>query len=176
VEEMINKTSSHFDINVYDSLYSRDAILQQLLSDYEEVAWLERGNGFKEGIIKTANIRGLNLENRKLQVSFLKEIKSYIKEKGMSITWFNDNVFLKVTEGVSYEQRFVNPALNDTLAQIYVIGDSHLGSYIKFLNKDLSIPLEKGKLIVFPSSEEYSYLIDGVTSGELLVGICYIDR
>jgi hypothetical protein len=176
VEEMINKTASYFDINVYDSLYSRHEVLQQLLLEYEEVAWLERGNGFKEGIIKTANIRGLNLENRKLQVSFLKEIKSYIEEKNMSITWFNDNVFLKVTEGVSYEQGFINPALNDTIAQIYVIEDNHSGASIKFLNKDLSIPLEKGKLIVFPSSEEYSYLIDGVTSGELLVGICYIDR
>jgi len=173
---MVNKLSSHFDINVYDSLYSRDSILLQLLSDYEEVAWLERGNGFKEGIIKTANIKGLNLENRKLQLSFVEEIKSYIAEKNMSITWFNDNIFLKVTQGIHYEQLFANPALNDTIAQLYVINDNYAGASITFLNKDLSIPLVKGNLIVFPSSEEYSYRIDGVSEGELLVGICYIDR
>lgn len=173
---MVNKIDSNFDINVYSSMYSRDAILQQLLSDYEEVAWLERGNGFKEGIIKTANIRGLNLENRKLQLSFIEEIKSYIAEKSIEVTWFNDNVFLKIAQGVYYEQLFANPALNDTIAQIYVVNDNHSGSSIKFLNKDLSIPLVKGNLIVFPSSEEYSYRIDGVSEGELLVGICYIDR
>ena len=173
---MINKISSNFDINTYSSLYSRDSVLQELLSDYEEIVWLERGNGFREGIIKTANIRGLNLENRKLQTSFVEEIKSYIAEKSMAITWFNDNVFLKIEQGVYYEQLFTNPALNDTIAQIYVVNDNHTGASIKFLNKDLSIPLVKGNLIVFPSSEEYSYRIDGVSEGELLVGICYIDR
>jgi hypothetical protein len=173
---MINKISSNFDINTYSSLYSRDSVLQELLSDYEEVAWLERGNGFREGIIKTANIRGLNLENRKLQLSFIEEIKSYIAEKSMDVTWFNDNIFLKIAQGIYYEQLFTNPALNDTIAQIYVVNDNHTGASIKFLNKDLSIPLAKGNLIVFPSSEEYSYRIDGVSEGELLVGICYIDR
>jgi hypothetical protein len=173
---MINKISSNFDINTYSSLYSRDSVLQELLSDYEEVAWLERGNGFREGIIKTANIRGLNLENRKLQLSFIEEIKSYISEKSMDVTWFNDNIFLKIAQGIYYEQLFTNPALNDTIAQIYVVNDNHTGASIKFLNKDLSIPLAKGNLIVFPSSEEYSYRIDGVSEGELLVGICYIDR
>ena len=173
---MINKISSNFDINTYSSLYSRDSVLQELLSDYEEVAWLERGNGFREGIIKTANIRGLNLENRKLQLSFIEEIKSYIAEKSMDVTWFNDNIFLKIAQGIYYEQLFTNPALNDTIAQIYVVNDNHTGASIKFLNKDLAIPLAKGNLIVFPSSEEYSYRIDGVSEGELLVGICYIDR
>jgi hypothetical protein len=168
--------SSNFDINTYSSLYSRDSVLQELLSDYEEVAWLERGNGFREGIIKTANIRGLNLENRKLQLSFIEEIKSYIAEKSMDVTWFNDNIFLKIAQGIYYEQLFTNPALNDTIAQIYVVNDNHTGASIKFLNKDLAIPLAKGNLIVFPSSEEYSYRIDGVSEGELLVGICYIDR
>lgn len=173
---MVNKINSNFDINTYSSLYPRDSILQQLLSDYEEVAWLERGNGFKEGIIKTANIRGLNLENRKLQLSFIEEIKSYIAEKSMEVTWFNDNIFLKIAKEVYYEQLFTNPALNDTIAQIYVVNDNHAGASIKFLNKNLAIPLVKGNLIVFPSSEEYSYRIDGVSEGELLVGICYIDR
>lgn len=173
---MINKINSNFDINTYSSLYSRDSVLQQLLSDYEEIAWLERGNGFREGIIKTANIRGLNLENRKLQLSFVEEIKSYMAEKSMEITWFNDNIFLKIPEGIHYEQLFTNPALKDTIAQIYVVNDNYAEASIKFLNKDLTIPLAKGNLIVFPSSEEYSYRIDGVSEGELLVGICYIDR
>ena len=50
-----------------------------------------------------------------------------------------------------------------------------MGSTINFTNKNISLPIEKGNLIIFPSSEEYVYTIGQVNSGELIVGISYVE-
>jgi hypothetical protein len=64
-EAMVNKIFSEQDISVYSFSYIRDTDLQVMLSNFEEIAWIERVNGFKEGVIKTTNFKNLNLENRR---------------------------------------------------------------------------------------------------------------
>jgi len=59
---MVNKIFSEQDISVYSFSYIRDTDLQVMLSNFEEIAWIERVNGFKEGVIKTTNFKNLNLE------------------------------------------------------------------------------------------------------------------
>ena len=173
---MINKINSHLDISVYNTPYYNHTGLIALLNDNEEAAWLDRGNGFKECIIKTANIRGLNLENRKLQIDLFPELKHYCAEKSMQYFWFNDNVFLKILNETSYDQNFTNPLLQNTIVMIYVVNDGFVGGSINFVNKGFSQSLAKENLIIFPSSEEYAYSIQGVESGEMIVGISYTDR
>lgn len=172
---MVNKISSQYDINIYNFSYINDTALQQMLLDYEEIAWIERVNGFKEGVIKTTNLKNLNLENRRLYISFISEINSYLHDKSLAFVFPMENVFLKIIPEDSYTQEFLNPSLIDTISVIYVVNDSHAGSNITFLNKNLSIPLVKGNLIIFPSLEEYSYKISDVSSGEMIVGVSYVE-
>lgn len=172
---MINKIFSEQEINVYDFSYVNDVTLQQMLSNFEEIIWVERVNGFKEGIIKTTNLKNLNLENRRLNISFISEINSYLHDKSLSFVFPIENVFLKIIPESSYVQEFFNPGLIDTVSVIYVANNNHSESNITFLNKDISIPLSKGNLIIFPSLEEYKYSISGVSSGELIVGVSYIE-
>jgi len=172
---MVNKIFSQHEINLYDFSYINDLALQQMLSSFEEISWIDRVNGFKEGVIKTTNLRNLNLENRRLYVSFISEINSYLHDKSLSFVFPIENVFLKISPETSYAQEFLNPGLRDTLSIIYVVNDNHPGSNITFLNKNLSIPLLKGNLIIFPSLEEYAYRISEVSSGELIVGVSYVE-
>ena len=172
---MVNKIFSEQDISVYNFSYIRDTDLQVMLSNFEEIAWIERVNGFKEGVIKTTNLKNLNLENRRLYVSYISEINSYLYDKSLAFVYPVENVFLKITPETSYTQEFFNPGLKDTLSIIYVVNDNHLGSSINFLNKNISIPLLKGNLIIFPSLEEYSYRISEVASGEIIVGVSYVE-
>lgn len=172
---MVNKIFSENEINVYDFSYIRDTSLQQMLLNFEEIAWIERVNGFKEGVIKTTNLTNLNLENRRLLVSCISEINSYLNEKSLSFVYPVENVFLKISPETLYAQEFFNPTLINTLSIIYVVNDSHTGSSITFLNKNISIPLLKGNLIIFPSIEEYAYNISTVSSGEIIVGVAYIE-
>lgn len=172
---MVNRILSQDKINVYSFSYIRDEHLQRMLSDFEEIAWAERVNGFKEGIIKTTNLKNLNLENRRLYVSFISEINSYLHDHSMSFVFPIENVFLKIIPESSYVQEFLNPGLIDTLSIIYVVNNHHSESKIIFLNKNFSIPLLKGNLIIFPSSEEYKYKISEVSSGEMIVGVSYVE-
>ena len=172
---MVNKIFSEHDISVYNFSYINDTALQQMFSNFEEISWIERVNGFQEGVIKTTNLKNLNLENRRLYVSFISEINSYLHDKSLAFVFPIENVFLKIIPETSYNQDFLNPGLTDTISIIYVASDRHLGSSITFLNKDLSIPLLKGNLIIFPSSEEYKYSLSGVSSGEMIVGISYVE-
>lgn len=172
---MVNKIFSEHEINVYDFLYIRDTDLQVMLSNFEEISWVERVNGFKEGVVKTTNLKNLNLENRRLYVSYISEINSYLHDNSLSFVYPIENVFLKIIPETSYTQEFFNPGLRDTLSIIYVVNDNHSGSSINFLNKNLSIPLLKGNLIIFPSLEEYSYRISEVASGEIIIGVSYVE-
>lgn len=172
---MVNKIFSEYDINVYSFPYIRDEELQQMLSNFEEISWIERVNGFKEGVIKTTNFKNLNLENRRLYISYISEINSYLHDKSLAFVYPIENVFLKIIPETSYTQEFLNPGLIDTISIIYVVNSHHVGSNITFLNKDLSIPLSKGNLIIFPSSEEYKYKLSEVSSGEMIVGISYVE-
>lgn len=172
---MNNKIFSQEQINVYSFSYKNDESLTSMLSDFEEIAWIERVNGFKEGVIKTTNLKGLNLENRHMQISFIPEIRSYLEEKSLSFVYPNENVFVKVLPETFYAQNLLNPALVDTVSILYVANNNHSESVINFLNKNISIPLLKGNLIIFPSLEEYSYKIEGVNSGEVIVGISYLE-
>jgi len=172
---MVNKIFSEHEINVYDFLYIRDTDLQVMLSSFEEISWVERVNGFKEGVVKTTNLKNLNLENRRLYVSYISEINSYLHDNSLSFVYPIENVFLKIIPETSYTQEFFNPGLRDTLSIIYVVNDNHSGSSINFLNKNLSIPLLKGNLIIFPSLEEYSYRISEVASGEIIIGVSYVE-
>lgn len=172
---MVNKIFSQHEISLYDFSYINDLALQQMLSNFEEISWIDRVNGFKEGVIKTTNLKNLNLENRRLYVSFISEINSYLHDNSLSFVFPIENVFLKISPETSYAQEFLNPGLRDTLSIIYVVNDNHPGSSITFLNKNLSIPLLKGNLIIFPSLEEYAYRISEVSSGELIVGVSYVE-
>lgn len=172
---MVNKIFSQNEVNVYSFLYINDTKLQSMLSDFEEIAWIERVNGFKEGVIKTTNLKNLNLENRRLYISFISEINSYLHDKSLAFVFPLENLFLKITPETFYSQEFLNPGLTDTISIIYVVNDAHGGSKITFLNKNFSIPLLKGNLIIFPSGEDYIYKISEVSSGELIVGISYLE-
>jgi predicted nuclease of predicted toxin-antitoxin system len=173
--QMINKIFTEQDINVYNFTYRNDQSLMSMLSDFEEIAWVNRPNGFKEGVIKTTNLKNLNLENRHLYVSFISEINSYLKEKSLSFAFPIENLFIKILPETSYSQQFLNPGLIDTVSVLYVANDNHTESKITFLNKDISIPLEKGNLIIFKSSEDYSYSVGQVNTGELILGISYVE-
>lgn len=172
---MVNKIFSEDSINVYSFSYIRDAELRNLLSSFEEISWIERVNGFREGVIKTTNFKNLNLENRRLYISYISEINSYLHDNSLAFVFPIENVFLKIIPETSYTQEFLNPGLIDTISIIYVVNDQHVGARLTFLNKDISIPLSKGNLIIFPSSEEYKYKISEVSSGELVVGISYVE-
>ncbi len=172
---MINKIFSQEEINVYNFSYRNDVVLQSMLADFQEISWMERVNGFREGVIKTTNVKGLNLENRHLVVSFVSMVKSYLQEKSKEFIFPLENVFLKLFPETSYTQQFTNPALVDTLCIIYVANDNHAESSLTFLNKDISIPLLKGNLIIFPSSEEYAFRAGNVLSGELIIGLSYLE-
>lgn len=172
---MINKIFTEQDINVYDFVYNNDEVLFSMLSDFEEITWVDRTGGFKEGIIKTTNLKNLNLENRHLYISFISEINSYLKEKSFNFVFPIENVFIKIIPETSYSQLFLNPGLIDTISIVYIVNNNHTGSTINFLNKNISIPLQKGNLIIFPSLEDYSYTIDQVDSGELIVGTSYVE-
>jgi len=172
---MINKIFAEQDINVYNFTYRNDQSLMSMLSDFEEIAWVNRPNGFKEGVIKTTNLKNLNLENRHLYVSFISEINSYLKEKSLSFAFPIENLFIKILPETSYSQQFLNPGLIDTVSVLYVANKSHTGSSINFINKNISIPLLKGNLIIFKSSEEYAYTIGEVDSGELIIGTSYVE-
>jgi hypothetical protein len=174
-EKMVNKIFSQDDINVYDFSYIRDSDLQRMLGSFEEISWVDRVNGFKEGIIKTTNLKNLNLENRRLYVSFISEINSYLHDNSLAFVFPMENVFLKIIPETSYNQDFLNPGLVDTISVIYVANNNYSGANIKFLNKDISIPLSKGNLIIFPSGENYKYKISEVSSGELIVGVSYVE-
>lgn len=172
---MVSKILSNQEINVYDFIYRNDTALLSMLSDFEEIAWINRGNGFKEGVIKTTNVKALNLENMHLVISFISEIKSYLEEKSLEFVYPIENLFIKVLPETSYNQQFVNPGLIDTLSILYIVNDGHEGGTVNFLNKDISIPLSKGNLIIFPSLEEYAYILSNITSGEMIVGISYLE-
>lgn len=172
---MVNKILSQDEINIYDFTYRNSEVLNNMLSDFEEIVWISRANGFKEGVIKTTNIRSLNLENRHLYTSFVSEVKSYMQEKSMAFVFPLENIFVKIIPDTYYIQQFLNPGLFDTISILYVVNDSHSGSQINFINKNLSIPLAKNNLLIFPSSEEYVYKLEGVQSGELIVGISYVE-
>lgn len=172
---MVNKIFSEDEINIYDFTYRNSSALISMLSDFEEIAWISRTNGFKEGVIKTTNIRSLNLENRHLYTSFVSEVKSYMQEKSMSFVFPLENIFVKVIPDTYYSQQFLNPGLFDTISILYVVNDGHTGSQINFINKNISIPLVKNNLLIFPSSEEYIYKLEGVEFGELIVGISYVE-
>jgi hypothetical protein len=174
-EKMVNKIFSEQDISVYSFSYIRDTELQVMLSSFEEISWIERVNGFKEGIIKTTNFKNLNLENRRLYISYISEINSYLHDRSLAFVYPIENVFLKIIPETSYMQEFLNPGLIDTISIIYIVNSNHTGSNITFLNKDISIPLSKGNLIIFPSSEEYRYKISEVSSGEMIVGVSYVE-
>jgi hypothetical protein len=174
-EKMINKIFTEQDINVYDFVYNNDDVLLPMLSNFEEIAWVDRTGGFKEGIIKTTNLKNLNLENRHLYISFISEINSYLKEKSLSFVFPIENLFIKMLPETSYFQQFLNPGLIDTVSVLYVVNNSHTGSSINFINKNISIPLLKGNLIIFKSSEEYAYTIGEVDSGELIIGNSYVE-
>lgn len=174
-EKMSNKIFSEQDINVYNFIYNNDQVILNMLSDFEEIAWIDRTGGFKEGVIKTTNLKNLNLENRHLYVSFISEINSYLKEKSLSFVFPIENLFIKIVPESSYTQQFLNPGLVDTVSILYVANSNHMGSTINFTNKNISLPIEKGNLIIFPSSEEYVYTIGQVNSGELIVGISYVE-
>ena len=146
-----------------------------MLSNFEEISWISRVNGFKEGIIKTTNLKNLNLENRRLYISFISEINSYLHDNSLAFVFPVENVFLKIIPEASYTQEFRNPGLIDTISVIYVANNNHSGSSITFLNKNFSIPLNKGNLIIFPSGEDYKYEISQVSSGELIVGVSYVE-
>jgi hypothetical protein len=173
--KMVNKIFSQGDVSMYSFSYINDAILQNMLSSFEEISWVDRVNGFKEGVIKTTNLKNLNLENRRLYISFISEINSYLHDKSLAFVFPMENVFLKIIPETFYAQEFLNPGLIDTLSVIYVVNDAHSGSKITFLNKDLSIPLSKGNLIIFPSGEDYTYKISEVSSGEMIVGVSYVE-
>jgi predicted nuclease of predicted toxin-antitoxin system len=172
---MINKIFSEHDINIYDFTYRNNQNLLNLLSNFEEIGWVNRGNGFKEGIIKTTNLKNLNLENRHLYISFISQIKSYLEEKSLTFVFPIENIFIKILPETSYEQQFTNPGLIDTISILYIVNENHSGSTIKFINKDITVPLLKGNLIVFPSSEEYTYSLGEVNEGEMIVGISYVE-
>lgn len=172
---MVNKILSQDEINIYDFTYRNSEVLNNMLSDFEEIVWISRANGFKEGVIKTTNIRSLNLENRHLYTSFVSEVKSYMQEKSMAFVFPLENIFVKIIPDTYYIQQFLNPGLFDTISILYVVNNSHSGSQINFINKNLSIPLAKNNLLIFPSSEEYVYKLEGVQSGELIVGISYVE-
>jgi len=172
---MINKIFTEQDINVYDFVYNNDDVLLPMLSNFEEIAWVDRTGGFKEGIIKTTNLKNLNLENRHLYISFISEINSYLKDKSLSFVFPIENLFIKILPETSYSQQFLNPRLIDTVSVLYVVNNSHTGSSINFINKNISIPLLKGNLIIFKSSEEYAYTIGEVDSGELIIGTSYVE-
>lgn len=172
---MTNKILSQDRINVYEFSYIRDADLQRLLASFEEISWVERINGFKEGVIKTTNFKNLNLENRRLYVSYISEINSYLHDNDLFFVFPIENVFLKIIPETLYSQEFLNPGLTDTISIIYVVNSNHSDATITFLNKDISIPLSKGNLIIFPSGEEYKYKISEVSSGELIVGVSYVE-
>ena len=172
---MINKIFTEQDINVYDFVYNNDDVLLPMLSNFEEIAWVDRTGGFKEGIIKTTNLKNLNLENRHLYISFISEINSYLKEKSLSFVFPIENLFIKMLPETSYFQQFLNPGLIDTVSVLYVVNNSHTGSSINFINKNISISLLKGNLIIFKSSEEYAYTIGEVDSGELIIGTSYVE-
>jgi hypothetical protein len=172
---MINKIFTEQDINVYNFVYNNDDVLLPMLSNFEEIAWVDRTGGFKEGIIKTTNLKNLNLENRHLYISFISEINSYLKDKSLSFVFPIENVFIKILPETSYSQQFLNPGLIDTVSILYVVNNSHTGSSINFINKGISIPLLKGNLIIFKSSEEYAYTIGEVNSGELIIGTSYVE-
>lgn len=172
---MINKIFSREEIDVYNFSYINDTALQQMLSSFEEIIWVDRVNGFKEGIIKTTNLKNLNLENRRLNIGFISEINAYLHDKSLAFVFPIENVFLKIIPEASYTQEFTNPGLIDTISVIYVVNDSHFESKITFLNKDISIPLSKGNLIIFPSGEDYKYKISEVSAGEMIVGISYVE-
>jgi hypothetical protein len=172
---MVNKISSQDDISIYEFSYIRDEDLQTLLASFEEISWVERVNGFKEGIIKTTNFKNLNLENRRLYVSYISEINSYLHDNSLSFVFPIENVFLKIIPETSYTQEFLNPGLMDTISIIYVVNSNHFDAKITFLNKDISIPLSKGNLIIFPSREDYKYKISEVSYGELIFGVSYVE-
>lgn len=172
---MTNKIFSGHDINIYDFTYKNKENLMTMLSDFEEIVWVNRGNGFKEGVIKTSNLKNLNLENRHLYVSFISCIKAYLEEKSKTFVFPIENIFIKILPETSYSQQFVNPGLIDTISIIYVVNNEHNDSSITFTNKNLSIPISQGNLIIFPSSEEYVYTLGGVSSGEMIVGISYVE-
>ena len=173
--KMVNKIFSQDDISVYEFSYIKDADLQRLLANFEEISWVERVNGFKEGVIKTTNFKNLNLENRRLYVSYISEINSYLHDNSLSFVFPIENVFLKIIPETSYTQDFLNPGLTDTISIIYVVNNHHSDATITFLNKDMSIPLSKGNLIIFPSKEDYKYKISEVSSGELIIGVSYVE-
>jgi len=172
---MVDKIFSEDNISVYNFSYIRDPELQQMLANFEEISWIERVNGFKEGVIKTTNFKNLNLENRRLYISYISEINSYLHDQSLAFVFPIENVFLKIIPDASYTQEFLNPGLSDTISIIYVVNSNHSDASITFLNKDRSIPLSKGNLIIFPSGEDYKYKISEVSSGEIIVGISYVE-
>ncbi len=172
---MTNKIFSGHEINIYDFPYRNSETLISMLSDFEEIVWADRTNGFKEGIIKTSNLKNLNLENRHLYIGLIPCVNSYLKEKSMKFVFPIENIFIKVLPETSYSQKFTNPGLIDTISILYVVNDNHTDSSITFLNKNLSIPLAKGNIIIFPSSEEYTFTIGGLSAGEIIIGLSYVE-
>jgi len=146
---MINKIFTEQDINVYDFVYNNDDVLLPMLSNFEEIAWVDRTGGFKEGIIKTTNLKNLNLENRHLYISFISEINSYLKEKSLSFVFPIENLFIKILPETSYSQQFLNPGLIDTVSVLYVVNNSHTGSSINFINKNNIYSIIKRKFNYF---------------------------
>jgi len=176
VEIVANKINSFFDISLYNVLNGNHEGLMPMLSSWEEVAWLERDGGYQEGIIKRGNVTGLNLENRKTHMYLVSSFLDYFNEKQINIEWVAEQVLVKFLEGSSYSQPFVNPIFKDSVCLVYVLTNSHSGGVINFLNKNLSQPMDKGNLFIFPASEEYAFSIEGVSSGEMIAAISYIEK
>lgn len=173
---MINKINSFSDISTYLVENSGSYNLNLVLSNYDEIAWLDRDRGYKEGIVKSANIRGLPLETRRMQIALLPYLMDYLNDKSLNMQWVHDSVFIKFLNGDSYQQLYLNPIFETEVALIYVISEGQQGATINFINKNLSQPMEKGNLFIFPASPENAFTIEGVSSGEMIVSISYITK
>lgn len=176
VANVTNKINSFFDISLYSVLNGNHDVLTPMLSSWDEVAWLERDGGYEEGIIKRGNVTGLNLENRKTHTYLVSSFLDYFNEKQIQIKWIGEQVLVKFSEGSNYSQPFVNPIFKDSVCLVYVLTNSHSGGVINFLNKGLSQPMDKGNLFIFPALEEYAFSIEGVSSGEMVAAISYIEK
>lgn len=171
-------------ISVYKDVFTADVFIEELEKEcqdsWSELEWISSGTG--PGSVSSyrtsmsANLASLFPPYEKTQLSELfshsirypieKVVKDYIVENfipnGISEIWS----VLKYTKGAEYKGHYDHgPNAPRIFSMVAMLKAPEEGGELEFPNFNVTIPVEEGSVILFPSNFPYLHIAHPVESG-----------
>lgn len=166
------------NINLYHNSVLDDNILEKIKND-KSIRWKTGANIFSMSLsneIKPSKYKRGHIENfpikenpdiklltREIGFSCLPAIKDYCNEYGVNFSWIQDTIFMKYEKENFINHKYYSLGYEEAdFCVIISLNNDYIGGNINFVNKDISIKLEKNQILIFPNEQEYAYDIEKI--------------